>query len=209
MRNLIFTLLVFSLAVIALFITKSFQQTYLAVLCKDVSTCRINPDFKVTFDNNLCIIQFYAVWMDDLSCFDSFVFSNDNGVNWTSAEIGKSISQRGVSDCDILISQDISYTKVFPLKNKLICNCGPCMPSGKKQKEHLRTVLRNPTDKFISFDISCCEEYQFVFHDNSGGEERITSILSSLRIKVDYLNRIEYSLGEIDDTLKLIHLLRS
>ena len=208
MRNLIFTMLVFSIAIITLFITKSFQKTHAVFPC-DVSTCRINPDFKVTFDNDLCNINFYAVWMDNLSCFDSFEFSNDNGDNWTSAEIGKEISQRGVSNCDIVISSDTTHRKVFPLKNKVLCNCGPCMPSGEKQKQHIRSVLQNPSDKFISFDISCCEEYQFVFHDSSGREELITSILSSLRIRVDYLNGIEYSLGEVDDDLKIIHLLRS
>mgnify|MGYP006120842673 CR=1 FL=1 len=207
MRNFQYTLLVVFIAVLATSLTKLFKVSPDNICSEVISECRINPSYQVSFDNESCKIKFYSVWMGSDSCNDSFEFSNDGGLTWMSAKSGLDISQSGVSNCKIVVSPDPTHTLTFPLINSLICNCGPCLPSGVKQREKLLTVLKNPTQKFIPFDICCCEDYKFVFHNKSGGTETVNSILSSLRLNVDYLNGIEYRIEKIDDSLKTIHLL--
>lgn len=165
--------------------------------CDVDTTCKINPNYSANFAD--CQLAFFNVWKTNI-CNDEFFFSNDGGMSWTEAKAGNKILQNGISNCAIIIKAS-ENSKTFRIKNTPICNCGPCVPSDPSQYSMISDFINDPTSSYLSFNNCCCKDYLFTI----GGDD-IPAILLSLKLHVDYLNGLRYSISSVDDKNKKVYL---
>lgn len=209
MRNLAyltFGCIVVSLAILTTYFLPNVDDDYYNQCVKhcrpitDTTGCSINTSYEASFSD--CKVTFYEVWSSS-DCNDQFLFSNDGGQTWTPALPGVPVQQNGVSQCDIVIKSSDSQETVYEIKQPIECGCGECVPSNNQQYQLISNFLENPTASYLSFDDCCCKDYVF-----SIDGIQISSILVSLKLHVDYLNNISYSISSVDDTNKVIYLVK-
>ena len=200
MKNIVYSIVGFT--VITLSIASTFllpDSEYEKRKCGEVTHASLNANFTAKFKD--CEITFFDVWKDE--SLEEFLFSNDGGNTWISAKPGISVLQHGVSQCDIWIKEIGDDVRSYKIKKPIDCNCGPCIPSNIDQYQIVEDFVSNPTKAYLSFNNCCCQDYSFSINGNE-----ISSILISLKLHVDYLNNIKYSINSVDDDNKIIYLVR-
>lgn len=200
MKNIAYSIVGFTIILLSVSSSFLFPDSEYKNCSGQPTGSNVNLNYTANFKN--CEITFFDVWKD-VQNLKEFLFSNDGGDSWITAKPGIPVQQNGVSHCEIMIKETDDNLKTYKIKKSVKCNCGPCIPSNIEQYQIITDFVSNPTNAYLSFKNCCCQEYTFAI----GGDE-ISSMLISLKLHVDYLNNIKYSISSVDDENKMIYLVR-
>ena len=160
------------------------------------TACSFDSNYELEFNSDSCYLQIRN-WGNS-TCNLAFSFDN---TSWTAVDgdgvIWLSNTQGLNRPCPIVLKDVLNPGKLLPYKGQSPCNCTPPFNA-----QAIYDVVEDPISRSLTAETCRCADFMFVFPDGT----EVPAFQVSLRLHLDKLNDIQYSVDSIDETNQTVFL---